>query len=61
MTQHNFLLCLQMAAIAQAGFGKTYGLTVTAAGSEINGQSSSTLTTGTVSATANQWRLYKKC
>ena len=45
--------------IAQAGFGKTYGLTVTAAGSEINGQSSSTLTTGTVSATANQWRLLR--
>jgi hypothetical protein len=45
--------------IAQAGFGKTYGLTVTAAGSEINGQSSSTLTTGTVSDTANQWRLLR--
>jgi len=47
------------AAIAQAGYGKTYGLTVTAAGSEINGQSSSTLTVGTVSATANQWRLIR--
>ena len=46
-------------AIAQAGYGKTYGLTVTAAGSEINGQSSSTLTTGTVSPTANQWRLLR--
>ena len=46
-------------AIAQAGYGKTYGLTVTAAGSEINGQSSSTLTTGTVSDTANQWRLLR--
>ena len=45
--------------IAQAGFGKTYGLTVTAAGSEISGQSSSTLTTGTVSDTANQWRLLR--
>ena len=45
--------------IAQAGYGKTYGLTVTAAGSEINGQSSSTLTTGTVSDTANQWRLLR--
>ena len=45
--------------IAQAGFGKTYGLTATAAGSEINGQSSSTLTTGTVSDTANQWRLLR--
>ncbi len=47
------------AAIAQAGYGKTYGLTVTAARSEINGQSSSTLTVGTVSATANQWRLIR--
>ena len=47
------------AAIAQAGYGKTYGLTVTAAGSEINGHSSSTLTVGTVSATANQWRLIR--
>ena len=46
-------------AVAQAGYGKTYGLTVTAAGSEINGQSSSTLTVGTVSATANQWRLIR--
>ena len=46
-------------AIAQAGYGKTYGLTVTASGSEINGQSSSTLTTGTVSDTANQWRLLR--
>ena len=45
--------------IAQAGYGKTYGLTVTASGSEINGQSSSTLTTGTVSDTANQWRLLR--
>ena len=46
-------------AIAQAGYGKTYGVTVTAAGSEISGQSSSTLTTGTVSNTANQWRLIR--
>ena len=45
--------------IAQSGYGKTYGLTVTASGSEINGQSSSTLTTGTVSDTANQWRLLR--
>jgi len=52
-------LCNTDAAIAQAGYGKTYGLTVTAAGSEINGQSSSTLTVGTVSATANQWRLIR--
>ena len=47
------------AAIAQTGYGKTYGVTVTAAGSELSGQSSSTLTTGTVSATANQWRLIR--
>ena len=46
-------------AIAQAGYGKTYGLTVTAAGSETSGQSSSTLTVGTVSVTANQWRLLR--
>ena len=46
-------------AIAQAGYGKTYGVTVTAAGSEISGQSSSTLTTSTVSNTANQWRLLR--
>ena len=46
-------------AIAQAGYGKTYGVTVTAAGSETSGQSSSTLTTGTVSNTANQWRLLR--
>ena len=52
-------LCNTDGAVAQAGYGKTYGLTVTAAGSEINGQSSSTLTTGTVSATANQWRLIR--
>jgi len=52
-------LCSTDGAVAQAGYGKTYGLTVTAAGSEINGQSSSTLTTGTVSATANQWRLIR--
>ncbi len=47
------------ALAAQAVYGKTLGLTVTAAGSEINGQSSSTLTTGTVSDTANQWRLLR--
>ena len=45
--------------IAQAGYGKTYGLTVTAAGSEINGQSSSTLTETSKDATANQWRLVR--
>ena len=42
---------------AQAVYGYTVGLTVTAAGSEISGQSSSTLTETTKSATANQWRL----
>jgi hypothetical protein len=47
------------ALAAQAVYGKTLGLTVTAAGSEINGQSSSTLTVGTVSNTANQWRLIR--
>ena len=47
------------AAAAQAEYGKTYGLTVTAAGSDLSGQSSSTLTGGTVSSTANQWRLIR--
>ena len=47
------------AAITQANYGRTYGLTVTAAGSELSGQSSSTLTQGTVSHTANQWRLIR--
>ena len=32
---------------------------MTAAGSEISGQSSSTLTTGTVDVAANQWRLIR--
>jgi len=44
---------------AQAVYGYTVGLTVTAAGSEINGQSSSTLTETSKSATANQWRLIR--
>jgi len=44
---------------AQSVYGYTVGLTVTAAGSEINGQSSSTLTETTKSATANQWRLVR--
>ena len=44
---------------AQAVYGYTVGLTVTAAGSEISGQSSSTLTETTKSATANQWRLVR--
>jgi hypothetical protein len=47
------------AAAAQAEYGKTYGVTVTAAGSETSGQSSSTLTYSTRSATANQWRLLR--
>jgi len=46
-------------AAAQAEYGKTYGLTVTAAGSELSGQSSSTLTYSTRHATANQWRLVR--
>ena len=44
---------------AQAVYGYTVGLTVTAAGSELSGQSSSTLTETTKSATANQWRLVR--
>ena len=47
------------AAAAQAEYGKTYGLTVTAAGSELSGQSSSTLTYASRHATANQWRLVR--
>ena len=47
------------AAAAQAEYGKTYGLTVTAAGSDISGQSSSTLTYATRHATNNQWRLVR--
>ena len=46
-------------AAAQAEYGKTYGLTVTAAGSEISGQSSSELTYATRHATNNQWRLVR--
>ena len=52
-------VCSTDGAVTQAGYGKTYGVTVTAAGSETSGQSSSTLTTGTVSNTANQWRLLR--
>ena len=47
------------AAAAQAEYGKTYGLTVTAAGSETSGQSSSTLTYATRHVTNNQWRLVR--
>ena len=47
------------AAVTQANYGKTYGVTVTAAGSEISGQSSSELIVAGVSATANQWRLLR--
>ncbi len=46
-------------AIPQADFFETYGLTVIAAGSEISGQSSSTITYGTRDATANQWRVIR--
>ena len=53
-----FVASLDTAA-AQAEYGKTYGLTVTAAGSELSGQSSSTLTYATRHATANQWRLVR--
>ena len=44
---------------AQAVYGYTVGLTVTAAGSETSGQSSSTLTETTKNATNNQWRLVR--
>jgi len=47
------------AAIPQADFFETYGLTVTAAGSETSGQSSSTITYSTRAATANQWRVLR--
>ena len=47
------------ASAAQSEYGKTYGLTVTAAGSELSGQSSSTLTYATRHATNNQWRLVR--
>ena len=47
------------AAVPQADHFETYGVTVTAAGSEINGQSSATLTYATRDATANQWRLLR--
>jgi len=52
-------VCSTDGAVTQAGYGKTYGVTVTAAGSETSGQSSSTLTTGTVDVAANQWRLIR--
>ena len=47
------------AALTQAQFGKTCGVTVTAAGSEISGQSSSELTVGTIHDTNNQWRVLR--
>ena len=47
------------AAVTQANIGKSVGLTVTAAGSTTSGQSSSTLTIGTIANTANQWRLLR--
>tara|TARA_R100000322_G_scaffold1195_1_gene1431 strand:- start:10 stop:597 length:588 start_codon:yes stop_codon:yes gene_type:complete len=47
------------AAAAQSQYGRTYGLTVTAAGSETSGQSSSTITYATRADTANQWRLVR--
>ena len=53
-----FVVSLDTAA-AQAIYGMTMGLTVTAAGSETSGQSSSTLTYSTRHATANQWRLVR--
>jgi len=53
-----FVVSLDTAA-AQAIYGMTMGLTVTAAGSETSGQSSSTLTYATRHATNNQWRLVR--
>ena len=47
------------AAAVQASYGYTVGLTVTAAGSEINGQSSSTLTETSKHIANNQWRLLR--
>ena len=47
------------ASAAQSEYGKTYGLTVTAAGSDLSGQSSSTLTYATRHNTNNQWRLVR--
>ena len=53
-----FTVCLDTAA-AQSQYGRTYGVTVTAAGSEISGQSSSELTIGTIHDTNNQWRVLR--
>ena len=47
------------ASAAQSQYGRTYGLTVTAAGSDLSGQSSSTLTYATRHDTNNQWRLVR--
>jgi len=47
------------AAAAQAVYGYTMGLTVTAAGSEISGQSSSTITETSKHIANNQWRLLR--
>jgi len=47
------------AAAAQAVYGYTVGLTVTAAGSETSGQSSSTLTETSKHIANNQWRLLR--
>ena len=47
------------ASAAQSQYGRTYGLTVTAAGSDLSGQSSSTLTYATRHNTNNQWRLVR--
>jgi hypothetical protein len=48
------------AAVAQAAYGKTYGLTTgDPGGSTTNGQSSAELIVAGVSATANSWRLLR--
>jgi hypothetical protein len=47
-------------AVAQAGYGKTYGLTTgDPAGSTLSGQSSSKILIAGVSNTANSWRLLR--
>ena len=47
-------------AVAQAGYGKTYGMTTgDPAGNELAGQSTSKVITAGVSATANSWRLIR--
>ena len=47
-------------AVAQAGYGKTYGMTTgDPAGNELSGQSTSKILTAGVDNTANNWRLLR--